>query len=147
MFLLEIDPMQNRLHLTLAGQFDACQADRLCADLVLRLHELRDGFHILCDLSGLMKFDHDAKKHYRRMMDICRENGVRKVIRILPDALNNHGLTIMSHFHYQNVSVVTCPNLPEALEHLREIESHPLPQTMKSTPMTPEIKVSHTEHL
>ena len=103
MYLLEIDPIHNRLHITLSGHFDERQADKLCADLILRLHELQDGFHILNDLSDLEKFDHAAKKHYRKIMDLCQESGVRKVIRILPDALNNFGLTIMSHFHYRDV--------------------------------------------
>ena len=77
---------------------------------------------------------------------ICRESGVCKVIRIIPDSLNNYGLTIMSYFHYKNVPVVTCPNLQEALIHLRENENHPLPQSLGDTAKTPEITVSRSEH-
>lgn len=146
MYLLQIDPRHNRLHITLAGKFDARQADKLCADLMMRLHELQDGFHILCDLSGLAKFDHDAKKHYRKLMDICRESGVRQVIRIIPDALDNFGLTIMSYFHYRNVNVITCPTLEEALVHLREHDNHPLPRSPGDAVKTPKLKVSHSAH-
>ena len=146
MYLLQIDPMHNRLHITLAGNFDERQADKLCAEVMMRLHELQHGFHILCDLSGLATFDREAKKHYRKLMDICRENGVHKVIRIIPDSMDNYGLTIMSHFHYKNVCVVTCPNLQEALVHLREHENHPLQQSLGDTAKTPEITVSHSQH-
>lgn len=145
MYLLQIDPTNNRLHITLAGKFDERQADKLCADLMMRMHELHDGFHILVDLSGLAKFDHAAKKHYRKLMDICRESGVRKVIRILPDALDNYGLTIMSYFHYRDVCVVTCPSLQEALVHLREHENHSLQQSLGETTKTPEITASDPE--
>ena len=146
MYLLQIDPMHNRLHIALAGTFDERQADKLRADLMIRMHELQDGFHILCDLSGLAKFDHDAKKHYRKLMDLCRESGVRKVIRIIPDSLDNYGLTIMSHFHYKGVCVVTCPTLQEALVHLREHENHSLQQSLEGTSKTPELMVSHSLH-
>ena len=141
---MQIDSMHNRLHITLAGAFDERQADTLCAELMMRLHELQDGFHILCDLSGVEKFDRAAKRHYRKLMDVCRESGVRKVIRIIPDSMDNYGLTIMSHFHYKNVSVVTCPNFQEALIHLRENETHPLKQSLDDPSNTPKLKVSHS---
>ncbi len=119
MYLLQIDQQHNRLNIRLSGVFDDRQAEKLSADLMLRLHELTEGFHVLCDLTGLEKFDRPAKKHYRNFMDLCRKSGVRKVIRILPESQDNFGLTIMSHFHYRNIPVITCNNLDEALKHLR----------------------------
>lgn len=124
MYLFNIDQMRNRLHITLSGKFDERQAEKLSAELMMRIHELSEGFHILCDLTGLEKFDRSARKHYRNFMDLCRKSGVRKVIRIIPDPRNNFGLTVMSHFHYKNIPVISCHNLDEALKHLRKNKSY-----------------------
>ena len=119
MYLLQIDPIHNRLNIRLSGNFDERQAAKLNADLMLRVNELMEGFHVLCDLTGLVKFERSARKHYSHFMDLCGKSGARKVIRILPDSHENFGLTIMSHFHYKNIPVVTCDNFDEALKHLR----------------------------
>ncbi|WP_372798422.1 hypothetical protein [Pontiella sp.] len=119
MYLLYIDPVCNLLHIRLAGEFDEQQADELCAEFGRRLPELREGFLVFSDLTGLEKFGHSARKHYRIFMDLCRQNGLGKVIRIVPGSLNNFGLTIMSHFHHQHVRVITCENIEEAHRHLR----------------------------
>ena len=118
MYLLQIDQLHNRLYLRLAGVFDERQSEKLAADLMMRMNELKDGFHVLCDLSGLERFDRAARKHYRNFMDLCRTNGVRKVIRVIPDEHENFGLTIMSCFHYENIPVISCSNFTDALEHL-----------------------------
>ncbi len=123
MYLLYIDPLYNLLHIRLAGVFDEQQADNLCSELDMRLPELRDGFLIFSDLTGLKEFAQSARKHYRIFMDLCRQNGLSKVIRIVPDSLNNFGLTIMSHFHHQNVPVFTCETIEEAYRHLRSMQS------------------------
>jgi len=118
MFLLQIDQLHNRLYIRLAGVFDERQSEKLAADLMVRMNELKDGFHVLCDLSGLERFDRAARKHYKNVMELCRNNGVQKVIRVIPDEHDNFGLTIMSHFHYQEIQVVNCSNFTEALKHL-----------------------------
>lgn len=52
-------------------------------------------------------------------MDLCNENGVAKIIRIIPDPLNNFGLTLMAHIHYDShIPVLTCKTLQEASKHL-----------------------------
>jgi hypothetical protein len=119
MYLLQIDQLHNRLHVILFGQFEERQASKLSAELMMRITELREGFHVLCDVTSLEKFDHSARKHYSTIMDLCRKSGVRKVIRIVPDSQDNFGLTIMSYFHYKNIPVITCRDLEEALKHLR----------------------------
>jgi hypothetical protein len=124
MYLLHIDQLHNRMQITLSGTFEERQAEKLNAEVMVRIHELTEGFHILCDLTGLKQFDRSARKHYRNFMDLCRESGVRKVVRIVPDSLNNFGLTIMSYFHYKNIPVVTCHDLEEALKHLRQNRSY-----------------------
>jgi hypothetical protein len=52
-------------------------------------------------------------------MDMCNQNGVAEVLRVIPDPRQDIGLQIMSYFHYSSeVRVVTYPNVDEALEQL-----------------------------
>jgi hypothetical protein len=119
MYLLEIDRTQNRIHITLAERFDQPQASELLADLRGRFREVEPGFHILCDLTALQDFDEAAVLCFRSIMDLCNGGGVCKIIRIIPDPRHDFGLTVISHFHYDNgIPVITCRTLQEAMPHL-----------------------------
>ena len=119
MYLLGIDCVQNRIHITLSGRFDEHQAKALSGELKSRMDELTPGFYILCDLTTLEAFDHSAAKPYETIMDLCNEGGVCKIIRIIPNPVQNFGLTVMSHFHYdREIPIVTCSSFQEASEHL-----------------------------
>jgi anti-anti-sigma regulatory factor len=119
MYLVEIDHERNRIHITLSERFDEGEAKALLAELRSRFEELEKDFHVLCDLTTLEHFDRAARRQFKRVMDLCNEGGVRKIIRIIPDPLDNFGLTVMSHFHYDNgVQIINCRNIKEALKHL-----------------------------
>lgn len=119
MYLLDIDRAKNRVHLTLSDHFDTEQAAALLQEMRQRIEELKPEFSVLCDVSILETFDTDAKTHFRGIMDLCNERCVGKVIRIIPDPLNNFGLNIMSMFHYcDNVKIITCESFEEAQKHL-----------------------------
>lgn len=119
MYLLHIDHVIGRLHVILSGIFDDRQAEALRSELAQRIHELPGKFHVLCDVSSLEKFDRSARKNYRTVMDMLAAAGVHKVVRIVPDVHHNFGLTVMSHFHYADIPVITCRSFDEALRHLR----------------------------
>ena len=119
MYLLEIDCKQNRLHLTLSEQFNALEAELLLEETHQRIQEIEPGFSVLCDLTTLSEFAPEARTHFRQLMDLFNNRGARKIIRVIPDPLNNFGLTIMSHFHFSdNVHLISCNTLKEALDHL-----------------------------
>lgn len=119
MYLLEIDHKHNRIHLMMSERFDAPQAESLLVDAQTRAEEMKAGFHVLCDLTTLEEFDPDAKATFRRFMDLMNRSGARKIIRIIPDPLDNFGLTVMSIFHYDDsVHIINCKTLKEALTHL-----------------------------
>lgn len=119
MYLLEIDRTQNRIHITLSDRFDELQAKSLLDEIQLRFEELEQDFHVLCDLTTLEEFDRSARSYFRAVMDSCNKAGVRRIIRIIPSPLNNWGLTIMSHIHYDSdISVINCKTLQEASKHL-----------------------------
>lgn len=119
MYLLEIDSERRRVHIILSDDFDGQQAEELFDQLLRRQQELNPDFHVLCDLTTLDAFDAAARPHFRAVMDLCNKIGVKKVIRIVPDPLNNFGLTIMSHIHYDSgIPVITCKTLKEANKYL-----------------------------
>lgn len=120
MYLLEIDRAHNRMHIMLTDHFDEPQAKALLKEIKQRLPELEQGFHVLCDLTTLEKFDRPARTCFSKVMDVCNASGIGKVVRIIPDPLDNFGLTILSHFHYgDGIPVLTCKTLKEALKHLK----------------------------
>lgn len=119
MHLLDIDLTHNRVHITLSEIFDEAQASNLLTEMEARMEELRDGFLVLCDMTALQNFERAARPYFTRVMDLCDECGVGKVVRIVPNPLNDFGLTVLSHFHYSNgVPIITCRNLAEAQRHL-----------------------------
>jgi hypothetical protein len=120
MYLLEIDRAQNRIHMMLSKRFDEPQAQALLDELRVRFKELETGFQVLCDLTTLEEFEPSAALCFRGVMDLCNEGGVSKVVRIIPDPRHDFGLSMMSHFHYDNgIPVIACENLDAALKHLK----------------------------
>jgi hypothetical protein len=60
--------------------------------------------------------DVSCAPHIRDIMDMCNQNGVAEVVRIIPDPKRDIGLQIMSYFHYNtDVHIVTCESADEAM--------------------------------
>ena len=79
--------------------------------------DLRPGFRLLTDLSGLESMDLACVPYIQRMMDLCNKKGVEMVVRVIPDPHKDIGLNILSLFHYRRrVRIVTCATLEEAMK-------------------------------
>jgi len=119
MYRIEIDKSLNRLHLTLARRHDKEQAEFLFEELENRIGELKEGFHILTDITQLQEVDEAARPLIKESMDLCNRYGVGKIVRIVENPLHDFGLKLMSYFHYDGkVPVITCGSLGEAMETL-----------------------------
>ena len=109
------DAARNLLHLIVAGTLDKAAAKQLLDDAVTATATLRHGFDVLSDFRDLKAIDREATRLVHNLMEFLTEQGVERVIRILPSENENFGLTIMSIFHYgKDVRFVTCLNLEEA---------------------------------
>jgi len=119
MYHSEIDEPRNLLKISYTGRVDVEQT-RLCAKECERaVQQLRPGFYLLTDLSGLEQMDLACVPDIKRMMDLCDRGGVELVVRLIPDPRKDIGLKIMSLFHYRKrVRIVTCERLEEALQIL-----------------------------
>ncbi len=121
MFKLDVDDKNNILFIKFAGRVNALQARELYGLLQNIISQLKDNFTILTDLSELDEMEHDAHSSIDSVMELCRQNGVARVIRIIPDKYHDIGFNIMALFHYPpQVHIYTCKSLEEAKESLLE---------------------------
>ena len=61
----------------------------------------------------------DADAYIKSFMALCSEHGVKPVVRVLREPVEDFGFKLMSYFRYGNdVPMVSCPDLEEALKLL-----------------------------
>jgi hypothetical protein len=119
MFQLGVDKSKNLLKITYAQHVGPGDTKRVEEELPPLLADVRPGFRLLTDMSGLESMDLACVPYIRRMMDLCNKKGVELVVRVIPDPQKDIGLNILSLFHYRRrVRIVTCPTLEEAMKAL-----------------------------
>ena len=98
------------------GPNDLVQGER---DLRELLASLPPGFGVLADLSLMESMDPDCLPILGRIMDLCQQRGVGKIVRVIPDPEKDIGFNIMTIFHYPgHPQIITCSSLIEAGQHL-----------------------------
>ena len=119
MFQVEADKAKNLLEISYSQHVGPEDTKRVEEKIPTLLAELRPGFRLLTDLSGLESMDLTCVPYIKRMMDLCNKQGVEMVVRVIPDPHKDIGLNILSLFHYRRrVRIVTSPTLEEALKVL-----------------------------
>jgi hypothetical protein len=119
MFQVGVDEAKNLLKITYAQHVGAEDTKRVEEKIPPLLTELRPGFRLLTDLSGLVSMDLACVPYIKRMMDLCNKKGVEVVVRVIPDPRKDIGLNILSLFHYRRrVRIMTCATLEEATKAL-----------------------------
>jgi len=119
MFQAEVDKAQNLLKISYAQHVGADEMKRAEERLASLVADLRPGFRMLTDLSGLENMDLACVPYIERAMDLCDQKGVAMVVRIIPNPQKDIGMNILSLFHYRRrVRIVTCETLAEAMKAL-----------------------------
>jgi hypothetical protein len=119
MFQVEVDKSKNLLQISYAQHVGPEDAKAVVEQVSTLLLDLRPGFRLLTDMSGLESMDLACVPCIERMMDLCNKKGVDMVVRVIPDPYKDIGLNIMSLFHYpRRVRIVTCETLKEAMKVL-----------------------------
>ena len=114
-----VDKAANLLTLRFSHRVAPAEAERATIEARRLLPDLKTGFRLLADLSGLELMDFACVPEVKKMMDLCNHHGVSKVVRVIPDPHKDIGLNILSLFHYdRRVHIVTCETLEEALKLL-----------------------------
>jgi hypothetical protein len=84
------------------------EAKLLVSDIERGVAGMPRGFRLLADFSDLDSMEMECAPLIARVMDLCNEAGIGKVIRIIPDPRKDIGLRIMSLFHYnRDVRILT----------------------------------------
>lgn len=84
------------------------------------LPQMRQGFTLLVDLTGLESMELECARDIALIMDACNAAGIGTVARIVPDPRKDIGLNILSIIHYRRgVHVLTYENLAEAERLMR----------------------------
>src|SRR5438552_15807378 len=121
MFYVETDPGNNLLKINYSERVGLEEAKRCAAQVQTLLPELKPGFRLLTDLTGLEIMETSCIPVIRQVMDMLNKHGVKQVVRVIPDPRKDVGLNIMSLFHYRrDVSIVTYEKLEEALGALEK---------------------------
>ena len=118
--VITADASGKLLQLSFCGEIKAADMAPYLAEVETAAQTLQRGFSLLSDLSALQSMDLSCVPYIRRTMDLLRDHGVRRIVRIIPDPEKDIGLNIMSLFHYpRDVQMVTCENRAEAERALR----------------------------
>jgi anti-anti-sigma regulatory factor len=119
MLQAEIDEPRNLLKVAYSGRVGPDETNRAAVQLEQLLKKVKPGFRLLTNLSGLEAMELACVPHLKRMMDLCDQEGVQLVIRVIPDPHKDIGLNILSLFHYhRHIRIITCQTLEAALKIL-----------------------------
>jgi len=113
-FEAAVDPQANVVRTRFSGNVTAAHMVGIVAEIEEALAQVRAGFAIMTDLSGLDSMELECAPLFSRIMDLCRAKGVAKVVRVIPDPSKDIGLNILSITHYRSwVQILTCRTLDE----------------------------------
>jgi anti-anti-sigma regulatory factor len=121
MFKVKFDQPKNWLTIIYSGYVDPGETDRCAEEIRVALAMTKPGFRLLVDMTDLQGMEVSCAPHIRNLMEMCNQNGVAKVVRIIPNPKLDIGFQIMSYFHYRDdVHIVTCETVDEAMNLLAQ---------------------------
>jgi len=119
MILATINKSKQLLYLSFIGLVRVEEFARQREEVLALLSELAPGFRLLTDLGRLDSLEEGCAAEIGKLMELCDQNGVELVVRVIPNQTKDIGLGILSIFHYHHhPREVTCTDLIEAAELL-----------------------------
>ena len=120
MFLATINQSKRLLHLSFIADVHVDELRRSRDDVVALINHLGRGFRLLTDLGRLESMAAECAEEIAQLMELCDQQGVESVVRVIPNPSKDIGLGILSHFHYSHrPRIVTCDTMVEAAKVLR----------------------------
>jgi hypothetical protein len=121
MFSVEADDINRLVTINWSDQVTA-EEMRECAEQLRTLTaDIRPGFRLLSDLTGLKSMDPAGASYIGAIMDLFAAKQVSSIVRVIPDPHKDIGLNILSYFHYgSQVPMATYQNLSDALQSLSD---------------------------
>ena len=119
MFLATVNKSKQLLHLSFIGQVRVEELVRGREELIALLADLSPGYRVLADLGRLDSMSVECADEIGKVMELCEQQGVKLVVRVIPDPRKDIGLGILSLFHYhRRPRIVTCNTIIEAAKLL-----------------------------
>ena len=118
-FRVQVDQEKNRVRLSYSGHVTRADVSACFARVQELMGGLKPGFLAVADMSALEVMDVDCGKEIARMMNLFRDLGVGKIVRIMPDESKDIGINILSIIHYRGkVPIATYASETEAAADL-----------------------------
>lgn len=116
-FEVTFDRARNVVRLLFRGRLTGARLTPELSQLESALAQVRQGFSALADFVDVISIDLDCAPALARILDLCRDRGLGKLVRVLPDASKDIGLNILAAIHLRGqVPMATFGTLREA-EH------------------------------
>ena len=121
MYSVEVDDINRLIKVNWSENVSADEM-RECAEQLRALTaNIKPGFRLLSDLTGLKSMDHTAASYIGAIMDLFAAKKVSLIVRVIPDPHKDIGLNILSYFQYgSHVQTATYQNLKDALQNLSD---------------------------
>src|SRR6202023_149520 len=121
MFSVETNDLNRLVKISWSENVSADEMRRCAEQLRSLIADVKPGFRLLSDLTGLKSMDPTGASYIAAIMDIFAAKQVGSVVRVIPDPRKDIGLNILSYFHYgPQVRVETYQNLKDALQSLSD---------------------------
>jgi hypothetical protein len=119
-FAVAVDPARNLARIRFAGNCAGSAMQTALEKVQSVLPNLKPGFTVLADFSGVTAMDLGSVPPLTAIMDQCRTAGMGMIVRILPPPEGDIGIKLLGIVHYRGkVKTVTVDNLDEAERVLR----------------------------
>jgi len=121
MIQTEVDKPNNLLKFTYSQHVTPEETRHWREKIPGLLSELRPGFKLFNDFSGVTAMDHACAPDVEAAMEMFNKAGIEKVVRVITHPRQDIGLSIMSLFHYRRcISIVTTDSLAAGLAALAD---------------------------
>ena len=116
----EVDVSLNLLRTRFSGHPTKPDLEAGVATIRAALGQMRPGFTILADWSGIEGLELDSAPYIAEIMEMVRANHAALVVRVLPEPSKDIGINILSVVHLRgSARTVTAENLEEAERLIR----------------------------
>ena len=99
---VQVDPAKQLLSLSYSQHVDVEDMKRGMQQIKHALVDLRPGFRLLNNLSGLETMELGCAEQIMDIMKLCNDHGIATAVRVIPDPMKDIGFNIMSRFHYSS---------------------------------------------
>jgi anti-anti-sigma regulatory factor len=119
MFLATVNKAKRLLLLSYIHHVTVEELRRGREDVAALSADLSAGMRVLADFSQLKSMDIACAPELGKLMELAQQNGVRTVVRVMPDPTKDIGVNILTHFHYrERPQIQTVETMDEAAKLL-----------------------------